>query len=272
MEWEWVWAGYLATGAAAGLAAGFLGIGGGLIVVPALIALFALAEPQLASPVHSAIATSLAIILFTAPGAILTHHRKGAIDYPVVLRFLPGPLTGAATGAWLATRLSGHWLALGFGLYALLAGLRMLHATRPGHTPAKHRSSPPLLRAMELIPAGGVIGLFSSMVGIGGGSLTVPWLSWRGMKISRAIAVSAVCGYPIAVGGVVGYLLFSPAAADNGGFWGYIQPAALLGVAIASVPAAPLGAAWMHRLSLTSVRRVFAVFLLLVGVRMLFPG
>ena len=110
---EWAWVGYLGIGVTAGLAAGFLGIGGGLIVVPALIALFALLDPGMPSPVHSAIATSLATILFTAPGAILAHHRKGAVDYGLVLRFLPGLLLGAGLGAWVATHVAGRWLALG---------------------------------------------------------------------------------------------------------------------------------------------------------------
>ena len=266
---EWAWAGYLAIGATAGLAAGFLGIGGGLIIVPALIALFALTEPNLASPVHSAIATSLATILFTAPGAILAHHRKGAVSYALVLRFLPGLLLGAGLGAWMATHVAGRWLALGFGLYALLAGLRMLLPLAPKPSAGRKNHSDQPLSGLELAPAGAVIGFVSSMVGIGGGSLTVPWLSWRGLAMPRAIAVSAVCGYPIALGGVVGYLLFAPAGLTGGAFWGYIQPAALLGIVIASVPAAPLGANWMHRLPVAGVRRVFAVFLLIVAARML---
>lgn len=249
---------YLTIGAVAGFAAGFLGIGGGLIIVPGLLWVFARVLPEHPYAIHMAIATSLATILLTAIGAIVTHARKRAVDWSLVARLLPTLLLGAWLGAWLAAELPGHWLARLFALYALVAGLQMGLGARP-------EAHAPRLPTPRLAAAGGVIGMVSSLVGIGGGSMTVPFLVWHAQPVARAIAAAAVCGYPIALAGSIGYISAGQTLDLPPNALGFIYLPALLGIGLASVPAAPLGALVMHSLPADRVRRIFAVFLLLLA-------
>lgn len=258
---EW-WLAYLALGAFAGFLAGMLGIGGGGVMVPILVMLFAAQGFPNAEVVHLALGTSMAAIIFTAISSIWAHHRRGAVVWPVVLKMTPGVLLGTVLGTWLASRVSGEALAIFFALFFAGVAWQMLTNRKP----SPERELPSAL-AQSMV--GGGIGLISCLVAIGGGTLTVPFLSWCNVKIQEAIATSAAVGFPIALGGALGYGI-------NG--WGhpglpahtlgFIYLPAVFGIVVASMPIAPLGAMAAHRLPVLALKRVFAVILLILAIKM----
>ncbi|RJQ46522.1 MAG: sulfite exporter TauE/SafE family protein [Gaiellales bacterium] len=253
---------YLAMGAAAGVLAGLLGVGGGLIVVPALT--FTL-QAQGVAPgmsIRLALGTSLASIIFTSISSALAHDRRGAVAWRVVASFAPGVVGGTLAGSLLASRLSPVFLRLFFSAFLMLVCLQLFFGLKPG---ARRRLPGRVAQAS----AGSVIGAVSSLVGIGGGILTVPYLLWHDVEVRRAIGTSAAVGFPIAAAGAAGYLAGGLGAAGlPGSSLGYIYLPALAAVAAASTAAAPLGAALAHRLPAGVLRRVLSVALVAVAIRM----
>jgi hypothetical protein len=252
----------LIIGLLAGYLAGFLGIGGGFVVVPALTYLF-LQDPATAPwAIHMAVGTSLATMLVTSLSSIIAHHRKKAIRWPLVAGLAPGLLLGAVLGAVLADFLQPEALVRVVGVFAVLAGAQLIFGRKPA-------GEKPLPGQPVLSLVGTVIGGISSLIGIGGGALTGPWQLWHGIRAQNAVATSAACGYPIAIAGSISFLLLGLGGDLPEGAVGYVHLPAFAGIAVASVVAAPLGAATVHRLAPNTVRRVFGVFLVLVGIRML---
>ena len=253
---------FAVIGVLAGYLAGFLGIGGGFVVVPALTLLF-LRNPETAPwAIHMAVATSLATMLVTSLSSIIAHHRRGAIRWPLVRSLAGGLVVGAIVGALIADALHGDALVRVFGAFAILAGLQLILGRRP-------EGEKPLPGQPALSVTGIVIGAISSLIGIGGGALTGPWQMWHGIRAQNAVATSAACGYPIAVAGTVAFVLLGWQDDLAGGALGYVHLPAFAGIAVTSALAAPLGAATVHRLPPQLVRRLFGGFLVLVGVRML---
>lgn len=255
------WLEFALIGAAAGYLAGFLGIGGGLVTVPALTWLFSQLPATRASAIHYAVATSLATMLVTSLSSIIAHHRRGAIIWPEVRRLLAGLLVGAAAGAMLASALAPQRLTLVFAGFAFLAGLQLLLS--PAISGVKPLPGGPVTSVVGL-----VIGGISSMVGIGGGSMTGPWLMWHGIRAQRAVATAAACGYPIAVAGTVAFMLLGEYKGLPGPAFGYVHGPAWLGVALTGALAAPLGVATVHRLSPVLVKRLFGAVLVLIALRL----
>ncbi|MGD9020513.1 MAG: sulfite exporter TauE/SafE family protein [Lysobacterales bacterium] len=256
-----IWLEYAITGLVAGFLAGYLGIGGGLVLVPALSWLFS-RDPAIAHvAVQMAVATSLATMLFTSMSSLLAHHRRGAILWGLVRQMMPGLLVGALVGSFIADGIGNTALGMVFGAYALIVGAQMLRGSRHlGHRPLPGRAGNAL--------AGLVIGALSSLLGIGGGSMTVPWLLWHAQQVQKSIATAAACGYPIAVAGTLGFVLLGdeqPGVATLG----YVHLPALAGVVVFSVLGAPVGVAAVHRSSPLLAKRLFAVFLLVVAAKML---
>ncbi len=256
-----IWFEYAVTGLFAGFLAGYLGIGGGLVLVPALSWLFS-RDPAIADmAVQIAVATSLATMLFTSMSSLLAHHRRGAIMWQLVRQMLPGLLAGALLGSIIADGIGNTALGIVFGVFALLIGLQMLRGSR-------HIGNRPLPERVPVVATGFGIGTLSSLLGIGGGSMTVPWLLWHGQQVQKSIATAAACGYPIAVAGTIGFVLLGDGYTDAQTL-GYVHLPALAGVALFSVFGAPLGVAAVHRSSPLVAKRVFALFLLVVAVKML---
>lgn len=253
-------------GGLAGILAGLLGIGGGIIIVPVLAQVFMHQGVAPSVLMHVAIGTSLATIVITSMSSIRAHQRHGAIDWQVFRRITPGILIGAALGAVLAKHLAGDTLRIAFSLFMMLVATQMAF----GNTAAPHRSLP---GRIGLFIAGGIIGCISSMMGVGGGSMSVPYLTWCNMAVRRAVATSAAIGLPIAISGSLSYMVTGWQHADLPPWsLGFFNLPAFAGIVVASTLSAPLGAALAHRIDPKLLKRLFAVFLLLLGIRMLLSG
>ena len=257
-----MWIEFALIGLLAGYLAGFLGIGGGFIVVPALTFLF-LKDPITAPwAIHMAVATSLSTMLVTSLSSLLAHHRKGAIHWSLVRSMAVSLAAGAIVGAAIADFLQGEILIRVFGLFAVLAGLQlMLGRQSDGEKPLPGRHS--------TSATGGFIGFISALIGIGGGAMTVPWLLWHGVQPQKAVATSAACGYPIAIAGSLSFVILGQGSGLPQAALGYVHLPAFAGIALLGALAAPLGAATVHRLPPGVVRRVFGLFLAIVGTHML---
>lgn len=253
------------TGAAAGLLAGLFGVGGGLIMVPALAFLLpALGVPE---PVvmQVAIATSLAVIGATSISSTRAHHGRRGVRWDLLRSLAPGLAVGALGGAFVAHGLSGRALELTVGIGAILVATQMFF----GATPAP-RETVAVMPAGELLAVGSGIGLLSALVGIGGGSLIVPYLAWRGVTMQQAVGTAAAGGIPIAWGGALGFIVSGWNVPGLPGIHlGYVSVAAFFGLAVASVLTAPQGARLAHALPAKTLKRCFALLLASVGLLML---
>lgn len=253
----------LLTGAFAGFLAGLLGVGGGLIIVPALVWLYEGAGFAPQHVMHLALGTSLASILFTSVSSMRSHHGHGNVLWQVVGGISPGIVLGTLLGSQVAAQVPSVALKWFFVGFAVLVSWQMWSGFRP----AAMRTLPGF---RGLFAAGGGIGAISSWVGIGGGSLTVPFLSYCGVDVKRAIGTSAAVGFPIALAGAAGYVLggWHASALPQGAF-GFVHLPSLLGIVAASVVMAPVGARLAQSLPVTTLKRAFSMLLLLMAAKML---
>jgi len=254
---------YLVLGGFAGVLAGLFGVGGGIIIVPVLVFSFAAQGFDPAILTHLAIGTSLATIIFTSINAVLEHQRKGAVLWSVFAWMTLGILLGAGFGALTAAAIQGPMLQKIIGVFALCVALQMALELKP----KPDRKVP---GKVGLTLAGSLIGWASAIFGIGGGSLSVPFLTWRSVPMQQAVATSSACGLPIALAGALSFMLIGwntpqlPA-------WslGYIYLPAMAGIAITSMFFARFGARLAHRLSPRLLKRLFALLLFVVGLNFL---
>ncbi|HSQ10932.1 MAG TPA: sulfite exporter TauE/SafE family protein [Burkholderiaceae bacterium] len=253
-------------GAGTGFAAGLLGIGGGMLMVPFLTLLFTWRGFPLEHIVHMAIATSLATILFTSVSSVRAHHQRGAVLWPVVRLLAPGILLGSLIGAQIAGRLPTFWLSVVFATFVGFSALQMLLDRKP-------RPTRELPKGAGMFGVGSGIGFISSLVGAGGGFISVPFMVWSNVKIHNAVATSAALGFPIAAAGTLGYILAGHGEASlPPGTAGFVYLPALLAIAAASVLTAPLGARVAHSLDTKPLKRVFAILLFLLAGYMAYKG
>jgi uncharacterized membrane protein YfcA len=254
---------YSGVGAVAGVLAGLLGIGGGLVIVPMLVFCFVRQGISDAVIMHLALGTSLASIMFTAVSSFRAHDKRGAVHWDVVKKIVIGIFTGTFLGSCVAAQLSTRFLKGFFVVFLYYVAVQMLINKKPKPT----RQIP---SRWAMFGVGNVIGAFSSLVGIGGGTLSVPFMIWCNMRVHHAIGTSAAIGFPIAVAGTVGYVLNGLSDVSLPDYsLGYVYLPALLGVVVTSVLTAPLGVRLAHSLPVDRLKRVFAVLLLVVGTRML---
>lgn len=254
-----------ATGLFSGFMAGLLGVGGGLVIVPVVAALLAWSGLNSISPMHSAVATSLAIIVPTSILSARSHMKLGNVDFAVVGRLAPFVFIGAVGGGSVADLLDNASLKVVFGCLAVALSLLFfikIFVIRQG-LPA------------QPVPAliGGGIGLLSSLVGIGGGSLSVPMLTSFGWNMRRAVGSAALIGLVISVPGMLGFILAGlDAPGRPAGSLGYVYLPAAAVVALAAMITAPMGARVASRINKDRLRRIFAVFLMVVGGALVYEG
>lgn len=254
--------GYLALGAVAGFFAGLLGVGGGAIMVPVLALMFAAQGFPDAHLMHLALGTSMAAIVFTSISSLRAHHRHGAVLWPIVRTIAPGILIGTFVGAQFASQVPTRPLAIFFTLFMSYVAFQMLANIKP-------KPSRQLPGSLGMFLVGSGIGAISALVAIGGGSLSVPFMTWCNVKMHQAIGTSAAIGLPIAVAGTLGYLVGGQNAVDlPAGSFGYIYLPALASCVAMSMLTAPLGAKAAHKLPVPILKKIFAGVILLLLAKM----
>lgn len=257
---------YSLVGAVAGVLAGLLGIGGGLVIVPMLVFCFEWQGIADSVIMHLALGTSMASIIFTAVSSFMAHHRRGAVHWDVVKRIVAGIFVGTFLGACVAARLSTDFLKFFFVIFLYYVATQMLTNRKP-------KPSRQLPGKGGMFGVGNIIGAVSSLVGIGGGTLSVPFMIWCNIPVHHAIGTSAAIGFPIAIAGTIGYVLNGLGAADLPSLClGYVYFPALLGIVCISVLTAPLGVRLAHSLPVDRLKRVFAILLYIVATRMLWSA
>ncbi len=256
---------YLAIGVIAGISAGLLGLGGGLVIVPALLFVFKVHGFSADYMMHIAVGTSLMAIMLTSLSSMLAHHRQQNVDWHLVKNLLASLLVGGFLGAYFATAMSSALLQQVFAIYALLMAVRLWFPV--SHIPI----SESLLSRPYLMASGTLIGGVSAVVGIGGGTMIVPYLVLARQPIKKAIGTSAACAFPIATAGVVGFYVFAHNAQANvPGQFGYINWMAFLGIVSTSVIFAPLAAQVAKRLPVVRLQQLFSILLMVVAIDMFF--
>lgn len=253
---------YPIIGIIAGFTAGLFGVGGGLIVVPLLYIVFTYLNYDSSIVMHMAVGTSLATIIITSISSISAHQKKHAILWQIVKNLVPGLIIGAFVGAWIADFLSGKSLQFIIGIFSLWIALKMFKGANSKIDTTQHLPS----QHMQVF-AGGGIGLASAIFGIGGGSLTVPYLNKYGTKMQNAVATSAACGLPIAITGAIGFMIFgqkTEVIIPNS--IGYVQVYAFLGISIMSFITAKVGAKIAYKLSPKTLKKCFAGLETVVGI------
>lgn len=254
---------YLALGALAGTLAGLFGIGGGLIIVPSLVAAFAVQGVAESVSMHLAVGTSLATIVITGSSSAWGHYQRGSIKRDWFLMLLPGLLLGAVSGVFIAGSLSGGALGSLFGVFLLLVAGRMIWVKEVAT--GQLAPSRPVMTA-----AGAVIGAISALFGIGGGTLSVPWLARCGATMFQAVGTSAACGLPIALFGAATFIVTGWGEPElPPGALGFVMWPALLAIVVTSVPFARVGVRLAHYLPARLLKLAFAGLLIVVGVRFL---
>lgn len=252
---------YLLCGVLTGFLAGLFGIGGGLLVIPVLLFLFGL--QLMPETMHMAIGTSLASIIVASLSSIIAQYKRGAILFSVVKTSAPGAVLGSFLGVLIASHLHGLLLQRLFGLLLLVAALNLLFNIN-----SASRKSPP--DGKIFFAAAILFGTLSTMLGVGGGIFMVPFFQWCGFSIRNSIATTAACILPVALVGTVGNILTGMHIADLPSFsTGFIYWPAFLGISLPSAFFAPLGVKAAHALPTSVLKKLFALFLILVALKML---
>jgi uncharacterized membrane protein YfcA len=254
---------YLGIGALVGFAAGLLGIGGGVVMVPLLVLVFASQGLPSQHVLHLALGTALAAMVFTSIASMRAHHAHGAVDWRIARAMSPGMLVGSFCAALIAGLIPTRPLALLFTALVFYAATQILLDLKPPST----RELP---GSLGIFTAGTIIGAVSSLVAAGGAFLTIPFLTWCKVPLRRAIGTAAANGLPIALAGTAGYVLHGLRVPDlPTPTLGFVYLPALALVVVTSMLVAPLGAALAHRLPIKQLRTVFALLLYGFAVRML---
>ena len=250
-------------GIVTGLLAGLFGIGGGLVIVPVLVMLFTAQGFPTELVMLMAVATSLAAIILTAIASVSAHHRLGAVVWAKVFSLSPGIMIGAALGAVVAKQINGDTLRYILVVFLLYVGLQMAFQVKP--KPGRAKQS----RALDFLVAN-FIGLLSSIVGIGGGTLTVPYLVSGQMLMRNAVAVASACGLPIAVAGTVSYALLGWNATHLPEWsLGYVYLPVFIGTGLSSIMTAPIGAKLAHKLPAAKLKRYFSLLLFVMAAKLM---
>ena len=253
---------FMMLGAVVGFMAGLLGIGGGGIMVPILTSIFLFNEMPLEYVVHIALGTSMASIIVTSASSLLAHQKHRGILWGVVKLMAPGVLIGTFLATYFVSHISARHLAIFFACFMAYVAIQMFLNFQP-------KSTKTIPGVLPLFATGSGIGIVSAMVAIGGGTMTVPFLTWHNVSLRKAIGTSAAIGFPIAIAGTIGYLLNGLNAEFKTEYLiGYIYLPAVVSISVVSYFTAPLGAKLAHTLPIPKLKKIFALFLVLLSVKM----
>ena len=262
LGFEWL-AGFLLLGSVVGFVAGLLGVGGGGIMVPALTAIFLSQGVPVDKVVHLALGTSMASIVATSLASMRAHHANGGVLWTVVKGMTPGIIIGTFLATFIAKYISAVHLAIFFALFMGTVSVQMFINKKP-------KPSRELYGNKGLFAAGSGIGAISAIVSIGGGSLTVPFLALQNVEIRKAIGTSAAIGLPISLAGTLGYVINGWGSSTEQAYtYGFIYLPAVIMISIASFIIAPFGVKMAHKLPVPVLKKVFAVLLVVLGIKML---
>ncbi len=254
----------LAIGAVAGVVAGLLGVGGGIVLVPAFLYTFIAMGYDGPMVMQVCLATSLATIIVTSARSLSSHNRKGAVRWDVLRRWAPGIAVGAVLGVVTATGLKTEALMITFGVLGTLVGLYI------GFGREDWRLGEEMPQGLGQRLTSAVVGFISVLMGIGGGSFGVPIMRLFGVPIHNAVATASGFGLAIALPSVLGFLLTGHGAEGLPPFTlGLVNIPAFLVVISATIFTAPLGAKLAHSMDPKPLKRTFAVFIMLTALNML---
>ncbi|MFD2165379.1 sulfite exporter TauE/SafE family protein [Thalassotalea euphylliae] len=262
MTYEWLLA-FSILGVVVGFVAGLLGVGGGGIMVPALTVMLLAQGIDTESVVHLALGTSMACIVFTSIASLRAHRKAGAIVWPVVSKMSGGVILGTFLATFLAAQLNSLYLAMFFSAFMGFTAWQMFFKKTANAEETE-------ISTLQLLSVGTGIGAISALVSIGGGSLTVPYLTRKGIDIKKAIGTSAAMGLPISVAGTLGYLVngWSKSYGEHLTL-GFVFLPAVACIAVTSFFTAPIGAKVAHALPVAVLKKVFALLLVALSIKML---
>ncbi len=254
---------YIGLGIFAGMLSGIFGIGGGLVIVPTLLFCFKFLGFPEAHVMHLTIGTSLSIILVTVSNSTYGHYLNKNIEWSIVKKFLGPLIVGAIAGSFVSKDIAANTLELIFSLYVVLVSIKMFTDIKVERE-LKETSS--VLYGL----VGLIIGFKSTILGIGGGTISIPFLSWRGLPMKKAVGISASLGVPIAIAGTASYIYNGLGINGLPEYsLGFVYLPALGGVVITSSFFARLGARISHKLPQQRMKRGFSLFLMIVAVKMI---
>ncbi|MEM0979354.1 MAG: sulfite exporter TauE/SafE family protein [Cyanobacteria bacterium P01_H01_bin.58] len=257
---------FAGLGLTAGVLSGLFGIGGGMVIVPGLFYLFHILDIPYSSLMHLAAGSSMCIMVFTSASSAWSHHLRGDVRWHMLGRILPAIAVGVTLGKLLASHLNTNVLELIFGLFLVFVSLKILF----DWVPKPDNPGNPKGWLTSLV--GTVLGLKSGILGIGGGAISVPFLLYSGLPMSQASGTSASFTLPIAIVGTLSGLFLT----NHGNIvplaTGTIYWPAVALVAPFTMLGAPLGTRLCHQIPSNRLKRWFAVFLLCLGIRLLFEA
>ncbi|MBL4772199.1 MAG: sulfite exporter TauE/SafE family protein [Alcanivoracaceae bacterium] len=261
MEIQWILI-FLLVGSVVGIMAGLLGIGGGGIMVPVLTTIFLYNGIPVEKVVQLALGTSMASIIMTSISSLRSHHARHGVIWKIVKKMSKGIIIGTFLATYIVAQANSFTLALFFSIFMAYVSIQMIINKKP-------KPERQLRGNVGLFIAGSGIGAISAMVSIGGGSLTVPYLTWHNIEIKKAIGTSAAIGLPISIAGTLGYLIngWTSSITDNYTF-GFIYLPAVIFISLASVLTAPYGVKLVHKLPVSVIKKIFAVLLIILSIKM----
>lgn len=254
-----------AAGIIAGLTSGLFGVGGGFVVVPALLAVFPYLTDQTEDLMMVAVGTSLATIVVSSARSVHAHSKRGAVDFQLLRDWALWVVVGVAAGLAIASVTDGKRLILVFAVGVLIYATCFLFPNL--FERFKGRWSMPTGPGKALLASG--LGGFSALLGIGGGTIMVLTMVLCNRPIHQAVATASGVGFMIGLPGMIGFLVMGLGAENlPTGSVGYVNLPALLAIALFSLIAAPIGARWAHSLDAAQLKQVFGVYLVIVSIAM----
>lgn len=260
-----IFLGFLVLGAVAGFLAGLFGIGGGMIIVPTLVWLL----PKLGVPddllMSIALGTSFSTIVFTTFSAAQRHNKLGNVEWSVARVFVPALMAAVFISGLIVSDLPKAVMTKIFALMVLYLAVKMFLALKPKQTETKPLST------QSMLVGGGVIGMLSSFAGIAGGAFIVPFLNARGIELKRAIGTSSFCGCLLGLAGTISFIISGWGNPQLPAYsFGYVYLPALFGVVITSIFTSKIGATLANQLPVATLKKGFALMLMLIALNMFF--